>query len=143
MINLSGVRASLRDPMVAVVIIACSAPSASAIRAQQAGDTANFIGSWVGCDGQTVNFAYGGDEHTGQVVGNCTKLGSLGRFHFEENQVGYEAEQRSANEYTGQVKWRSVDGNVFWKPNEITISGDNYFDNGSDPCARTMWRVAD
>ena len=139
------VRVIWRRPTALLVAIAaiCAVVSVSVIHAQQAENGASLVGSWVGCDGRVVTFTHEGDEHTGQFVGKYTNLGGLGRFHFEADEVGYVATQRSANEYTGQVKWRSVDGNLYWKPNEITISGDNYFDNGSDPCARTMRRAAD
>jgi hypothetical protein len=95
-----------------------------------------LAGSWEGCDGRVVTFTL----ENGQYIGRYSKLGGLGSYHFTINEIGYKATRTPEGKYVGQVKWRWTSGQQEWRPNTITIIGNNYTDTGSDSCSRQMKR---
>jgi hypothetical protein len=99
----------------------------------------DLVGSWKGCDGRVVTFTL----ENGEYKGRYTNLsGRLRRFGFEEKELGYIIiKMNEEGRYSGQVKWRFLNGESRWADTNITINGNRYTDDGSDDCSRTMARV--
>lgn len=95
-----------------------------------------LTGSWLGCDGRIITFIF----ENGEYVGRYTSLGTLGRYGFFLNEIGYRCTMDIDGKCKGKVKWRWTDGRQKWKPNIISVSGDHYTDTGSDPCSNNMRR---
>lgn len=97
-----------------------------------------LIGRWQGCDGRVVEFS----EVGGTLRGTYVVLGGLGSYGFSLGEVGYEAREVSPGVFEGRVLWKQSGGqNLQWRPNRITIDGDDYRDTGSDNCSRSMKRI--
>ncbi len=96
-----------------------------------------LLGRWQGCDGRVVEFT----EDRGVLRGAYIALGGLGTYGFRIGQAGYEARQVSPGLYEGRVLWMGAATTPQWRPNRITIQGDDYKDTGSDSCSQNMKRV--
>ena len=96
-----------------------------------------LLGRWQGCDGRIVEFT----ETGGVLRGAYVALGGVGAYGFRLGEVGYEARQVSPGVYEGRVLWKGGSATPQWRPNRITIQGDDYGDTASDSCSRNMKRV--
>jgi hypothetical protein len=99
----------------------------------------DLVGSWKGCDGRVVTFTLENCEYKGRYT---NLSGRLRRFGFKEKELGYIiTKMNEEGRYSGQVKWRFLNGESRWADTKITINGNKYTDDGSDSCSRTMARV--
>jgi hypothetical protein len=99
----------------------------------------DLVGTWKACDGREVTFTLENCEFKGRYTNLSDRLRKYG---FKEKELGYIViKMTKEGGYSGQVKWRFLDGKSRWADTNITISGNRYTDDGSDDCSRTMERV--
>jgi hypothetical protein len=96
----------------------------------------DLLGSWQAC-GRVVQFTAEG----GEIVGRYTVVGNLAGV-FAPAEAGYRLKPLGSGRYQGYVLWKWGDGRTEWRPNTITVSGNQLNDSGSDSCGATMTRVS-
>jgi TPR repeat protein len=123
----------------AQAIVSAFAPASASTPATASKPAVSPIGAWRGCDGRIVTFARDGSG----IYGRYTALGGLGRFGFELGEISHRLRADSDGDggYSGEVKWRHVDGQMRWAPTRITIFDGVLTDSGADSCARTLQPV--